>query len=281
MLAACGPTVAVPSDDTGGGTGESTTAGTSSASTVTTVPGTTTATTVTTTPPDDTTSMATFSSAGPTSGSDDRGSFTTEIISDTSDPGIVCMSNEECESGFCYLAGILGGICSECLTDEHCEWGCSGPNPLADPPMGATCSDGGLGGGCMTDAACMDPLLCGLAIDVPGVLSVSTCGDCLVDGDCSGDQVCSPNVFIDEVRGQLECVEPNSEPNGSFCDLSKSGAECASGLCGAADIMGLVQFGICGPCSNFDEDDEGCLPGETCQDPMVDLSGEVVPSLCV
>ena len=222
---------------------------------------------------------------------DDMTSTTTmtTTVTDTTSPttgvdplpnGEQCMSNEECESGMCFLAGILGGICGNCLTDDDCEWGCGLPNPLSTPPMGAECTMGGLGEGCMSDEACMDPEhQCALIIDVPGVLSASTCSECLTTADCDMGTVCNISVSIADISGQKTCVEPGSVPDGEFCDLEGDGDEACMNFCGSADIMGLVQFGVCGPCNN--ETGEGCMMDETCEPPMVDLDGTVVPSMCV
>jgi hypothetical protein len=196
--------------------------------------------------------------------------------------GEQCMSNEECESGMCFLAGILGGICSSCLTDEDCEWGCGLPNPLATPPTGAECTDGQLGEGCMSEAACMDPEhFCALIIDVPGVLSASTCSECETTADCEAGLVCNISVSIADISGQKTCVEPGSVPDGEFCDIDGDGEEACEFHCASADIMGLVEFGVCGPCTNVTMANEGCMAMETCEDPMVDLDGTVVPSMCV
>lgn len=194
--------------------------------------------------------------------------------------GATCMSNEECESGMCFLAGILGGICSACLTDDDCEWGCGLPNPLVDPPLGAECTMGMLGQGCMTEEACMDPEhFCALIIDVPGVLSASTCSECETTADCDEGTVCNVSVSIETISGQKTCVTPESVPDGEFCDLEGDGDLACTNFCGEADIMGIAQFGVCGQCNNVTG--EGCEGGQECEPPTVDLDGTVVPSMCV
>jgi hypothetical protein len=45
--------------------------------------------------------------------------------------------------------------------------------------------------------------------------------------------------------------------------------------------MGLVQIGVCSECSNVEVANEGCDPGQTCEDPSVDLDGAVAPGACV
>jgi hypothetical protein len=103
----------------------------------------------------------------------------------------------------------------------------------------------------------------------------------LTDGDCANGQVCSPNILIAEIGGQLECVDPGSEADGESCDLLASGQECASTHCASADIMGLLQLGVCSECSNVDVPNEGCAAGETCVDPTVELDGAVTAGSCV
>jgi hypothetical protein len=221
----------------------------------------------------------TVSDASSSSGWDPEPTSLTDTGGVPDDLGEQCQSNADCDSGMCFLAGILGGICSECLTDADCEWGCGLPNPLAKPPEWAACTDGGLGGGCMSDAACVGTLQCAL---VPGVLSVSTCSECETDGDCSGSYLCSPNIDVATLGGNLECVAPGSRSLGSFCQVGGSGDEaCGSGHCGVADVMGLLEFGVCSECSNVDFPDEGCSLGQTCTDPEVNLDGTVTPGECV
>ena len=180
----------------------------------------------------------------------------------------------------CFLAGILGGICSACLTDDDCEWGCGLPNPLVDPPLGAECTEGMLGQGCMTEEACMnEEHFCALIIDVPGVLSASTCSECETTADCTEGTVCNVSVSIETISGQKTCVEPGSVPDGEFCDLEGDGDEACTNFCGEADIMGIAQFGVCGQCNNVTG--EGCEGDQMCEAPTVDLDGTVVPSMCV
>ena len=119
-------------------------------------------------------------SSTPTTGSSDTAD-TADPTTDTTatattgpmDPlpnGESCDADEQCESGKCFIVGIFGGICGECNTDDDCsEWGCSLPNPLSDPPVGAMCGDGQIGSGCESEAAC-DGLLCATILDVPGVV---------------------------------------------------------------------------------------------------------------
>lgn len=271
-----------PADDSGETAGGGTTAGEETESSPTTGVSDTTPT-----------SMSASSASASTSSSETDGTTTTTptttSVTETTSPttgvdplpnGEPCMSNAECESGMCFLAGILGGICSSCLTDDDCEWGCGLPNPLATPPRGAECTRGGLGEGCMSDEACMNPdHTCALIIDVPGVLSASTCSECETTADCDAGTVCNISVSIADIAGQKTCVTPGSVPDGDFCDLEGDGDEACENFCAEADIMGIAQFGVCGACDN--ETGEGCMDNETCEDPSVDLDGSVMPSTCV
>jgi hypothetical protein len=213
-------------------------------------------------------------SATGSSSSSDTGTETGGLLPD----GEQCMASDQCASGFCYLAGILGGICGECIDDDDCVWGCGPPNPLALPPTGSTCDDGSLGAGCQTDDACQAVFVCSEIIDVPGVLTLNGCSECATDVDCA--ELCSPNYesAFTEMEGHWECVDAGSVPLGGGCDFAGTGNDaCASGFCGIADIMGLLQLGICSDCV----DDGDCAGMQTCEAPTVDLDGTVTPGTCV
>ena len=190
----------------------------------------------------------------------------------------MCMEDCECVSESCY-SSVLGGLCGECTSDADCPaGGCTPPDPLTSPPVGAVCNDGGFAEGCETDAACQDPWICVSVVDIPGILESSTCSECQSDADCGGD-LCSPEYAFPSIGGYWECVAPDSEGLGTACDFVGSGDEsCMSGFCTAADIMGLLSIGICSEC----EVDGDCLGGQTCDPPEVDLhSGMLVPATCV
>lgn len=196
--------------------------------------------------------------------------------------GATCEANEECESGFCFVVGILGGICGECNTDADCAdatgGGCSIPNPLAAPPQGAHCNMGEAGAGCMDSAICETDLQCAVILDVPGVLTASTCSECLTDADCMGD-LCSPTYDVLNLSGQLTCVAPGSVADGEGCDLDSGTGDmaCLSGHCATADVMGLLQLGVCSECAV----DGDCADGETCMAPAVDLMSGLVAGTCM
>jgi hypothetical protein len=240
-------------------------------------------------------SESTSLSTSDTESSSSEGSSSTTVVevttSSSTDPstssesglellpnGDTCSESDECESGSCYLAGILGGICGECLDDDDCVWGCGAPNPLGMPPTGSTCDDGGVGAGCETDAACQMTLTCAEIISVPGIIDINGCSECEIDADC--DELCSPNyeASFTEFEGHWECITAGSLPLGAGCNLAGSGdAACDSTFCASADIMGLLQIGVCSEC----EIDMDCGAGGTCEAPQVDLDGTFTPGACL
>src|SRR5690606_16675624 len=103
---------------------------------------------------------------------------------------------------------------------------------------GSTCNMGEAGGGCETTDVCQDGLSCGLVLDILGLIQISTCGECASNDDCT-DQICAPVVLVEEFDGQNTCIDVNSLPQDSFCNLDGSGdMACASGICSVVDIMG-------------------------------------------
>jgi hypothetical protein len=228
------------------------------------------------TTPGDPTSTPPMTTAGPTTATITTATEDTGFETEAGLPnGQQCMSDFECASGMCFLSGILGGFCGDCLVDDDCEWGCTGPNPVTDPPQGSFCNSGLFGDGCQTTEACMGPFVCAVIIEVPGVLTRSTCGECITDAECNGD-LCSPDVDLMNFDGARSCIVPFSKPLGSFCDLDTGGNECSTGHCGVADLMGLVQFGVCSDCTSGDD----CIIGESCVPPSVELDGTIVAGYC-
>jgi len=193
--------------------------------------------------------------------------------------GAMCEVNEECISGFCFYINLLGGICGECLVDSDCpDGGCSLPNPLAQPPVGAHCNMGEPGAGCMSDDICQDGYVCATILEVPNILMANTCSECLDDSGCTAPQLCSPTYDVLNISGQKLCVDPGTVPNGEGCDFMGTGDEaCMSGLCAMVDIMGLLQVGVCGDC----EVDADCTAPDVCLPADVDLAtGSVTPPTC-
>jgi hypothetical protein len=222
------------------------------------------------------------SSGGATDGATD-GSTDASTDASTGEPdalpnGAACDLDLQCVSSFCFVVGPLGGICGECEADTDCDaGGCSVPLPLAMPPEGAVCNDGSLGDGCDTDAACADALVCALIIDVPGVLTNETCGECAIDADCGPAEVCSPAYDVPVFGGAWTCAGEGTLPNGSGCRLDGLGpAACASGICTPGDVLGLLELGVCGACQ-FDIE---CPMGQTCQPAQVDFQAGLEGSFC-
>ena len=202
----------------------------------------------------------------------------TEGMGDLPD-GASCTSDGECMSGNCYLVPFLGGYCGECNEDADCpDGGCTPPNPFASG--GSTCNMGELGGGCETSEVCQDGLTCGTVLDLLGLISISTCGECATDDDCTDDpnlSLCAPVVVVQEFSGVATCIEPGTLPQDSFCDLMGSGPDACENFCAPIDIMGLAEIGGCGECLSDDDCgggtcvagefvlDEGAIVGSTCQ----------------
>lgn len=235
----------------------------------------TTAPAPTTLPPDD-----------PTDPTDPDPTLTSITVteSDTGSPnppgelpnGAQCLDDEECASMECYEAGVLGGICGECDSDEDCPaGGCSPPNPIEMLP--SVCNGGAPGDGCESDASCDEPFVCAEILDVPGVITASACSECLDDEMCDGE-LCNPFIDPLEFTGVKICVPPGTVPFGETCDFVMGGDfACQSGRCAVADFMGLLQIGVCSQCTS----DADCFGG-TCMPPEIDLpGGGILPGLCV
>lgn len=193
--------------------------------------------------------------------------------------GEMCDTNEECISAMCFVVGPLGGICGDCLTDADCAattgGGCSIPNPLAQPPEGAACNMGEPGAGCMSDDVCAEGV-CAEILNVPGILVASTCSECIEDADCDGG-LCSPSYDVANLSGIKTCVDAGSVPDGTGCDLEGTGNDaCTSGFCVGADVLGVLELGVCSACAA----DTDCADGETCTPPMVDLMAGLVAGVC-
>jgi hypothetical protein len=207
---------------------------------------------------------------------------TDESGTDTGNPGggpdgSPCSSDDECASDRCYLVPLLGGICGECVVDGDCEGGgCSPPNPLTSAP--SVCNQGEQGGGCQSDAACCGIGICNPLIVAPGIITVSTCGQCDSPDDCPGGAPCQPSYDFANFSGLWECVPADSLPDGHGCtpDAAGDGA-CESGICAAVSLMGIITLGVCSEC----ETDADCDDGQTCSEPGVDLVTGPFAGTCV
>ncbi|MEZ4427771.1 MAG: hypothetical protein R3A51_08810 [Nannocystaceae bacterium] len=246
--------------------------------TTTDAPTTTTTDEPTTTTDEPTTTTTTDE---PTTTTDDSTTTTTTTGGPDDPPsGLPCVSDPDCpEDEVCFNVPLLGGVCSSCETDDDCpDGGCTFPNPLKSE--GAYCNDGGPGDGCNSNAVCSDPDydLCGTVIDVQGIITVKTCGQCLTSANCDGGQVCTIDHDIAGFTGVYECVAPGSVPLGETCVFEDGGSECASGHCAIATVMAVLQVGVCSEC----ETDNDCGPGETCSEAQADFEmGTTIPSMCI
>jgi hypothetical protein len=176
--------------------------------------------------------------------------------------GASCAADSQCASQTCYVIPFIGGYCGECNSDLDCpSGGCSGPDPFATE--GSVCNLGELGGGCESDDACMPGLECGIAFDLLGLITLTTCSECLSDGYCLDGQICAPLVELQDWSGARTCMSPGSLPQDAYCELDSNGdLACGSGICGVVDVMGIAQLGACGECES-DADCVGtCIPGQ-------------------
>ncbi|WP_272088268.1 hypothetical protein [Nannocystis bainbridge] len=183
-----------------------------------------------------------------------------------------------CKSGACFLIPAVGGVCGECLGDADCDGGgCTAPNLFGGVGGGSQCNAGGPGDGCQSDAVCSDPSndVCGEVMSVPGIITISTCGECETNADCGGQTpVCAPKYDLAKFGGRFDCVAAGSVANGGGCQTN---AACASGHCGEVSAMGLLKFTVCGECLS----DNDCGPGEQCYGGSADLNvGKLTGATC-
>lgn len=304
LAAGCGPKMETSESatDASEGSGDDTSGGGGSVTAVTTLapttgasgPGTsattaTTATTVTTTSTSGATDFTTSSPEPTTSETTDPTTITTtsttgapcdDVPAQPLDAPCIDPSGCGCASGRCFVVPALGGLCGECLSDADCPGGgCTAPNPVAG--VGARCNDGTPADGCMSDAACKTAIAphCGVVLEVPGIITVATCGECETSADCGpGEPICTPVYDLPDFTGVLVCKAPGSVANDQGCSLAPDGAQaCASGTCAVSDVMGLFELGICSECDT----DEDCAPGQICTPALVDLNaGVLIGSVC-
>lgn len=279
LVLALGVLPGCPSDDsTAEGTGEGSTGSTGGSS----GPG------MTSTPP--MTTAMTSDDSGTSSGSTSPGTISSDSSSTGAEVceeaalGAACADPVcDCESDNCFVVGPLGGVCSECDESADCEattgFGCNFGNPLTGTP--AVCSKtGDVGESCETVDDCADGLFCPTLIEVPGILSAATCSECEGDMGCMGADICTPLYDIANIGGNYFCAPPGSVPDNEGCNLVPGdGAECMSGNCAPASLMGIPVVAVCSPCN----EDNDCGPGETCTLPEVAIAGtmlELVPGMC-
>lgn len=204
---------------------------------------------------------------------------TTGACESSYDLGSFCNEDCDCRSDACYPLGESLGSCGQCTSDADCpQGGCNMWAALAED--GASCSRGELGGGCETDAACNEGLVCAALWDAASSLYISTCSTCATDSDCGGTRTeCTANYDFETFGGFRNCAAPESIANGGFCDPDGDGRECQSEICERVNAsgLGIVYPGVCGRCrSDSDcENGEACVPGE-----VVLATGATTPSRC-
>jgi len=181
--------------------------------------------------------------------------------------GEQCQADTDCvEDLFCNGVPGFGGICSECASDADCP---SGNCTFTGSYFG--CGDGSQGQMCESDEVCGDGLYCAEVVNLGGLFNGNFCSECEADTDCADGQLCAPQIeFMDlmNIAGQRACIDPETAPNGQLCDADGSGDEQCMGFCTTADIMGLLEVGVCGEC----ETDADCAMG-TCMPAMVGFDG--------
>jgi hypothetical protein len=190
--------------------------------------------------------------------------------------GSQCGNASECESGFCYQIPMLGGVCSECLTDTDCATGTCSLDPQV---FYAVCTDGSIGVMCSSDEGCMGELVCAELIDTGGFFNASFCSECNDATPCANDQICSPVYDLASFQGYLACMDPGTAPNGAGCPIDGfqgDGEVCQSGICSVATLLGLIPIGLCGECL----DNTDCPDMETCAPAVADMNG-VQGSMCM
>ncbi len=264
---------------------ESTTSGTTTTGDATTTTGATTTTETgdATTTGDETTTGDDTSSTGMTTQPNTCEDMAPALPQDSPCQDV---SGCECASEHCFVIPILGGLCGECNVDNDCpDGGCSLPNPIGN--TGSVCNLGEPGAGCGTDAVCVSPGNdhCGSVLNVPGIINIKTCGACVTNSDCTpGSPNCTPNYDILEFTGINNCAANGSQPNNHGCNPQDDGmgqplgnSACASGFCGEANVMGLLQLGVCGECNSNND----CPQGQACTQPQADLeTGILTGSVC-
>ena len=112
-------------------------------------------------------------------------------------------------------------------------------------------------------------------LNVAGIIKVSGCSTCETSADCT-DQVCNLTLDIATVSGQWSCVDVDSVPDGSTCDLDGDGTMACTNFCAPVSVAGLLNVGVCGACIEDADCDGGtCVPGEFGDD------GSVTPATCM
>lgn len=211
-------------------------------------------------------SSSTGTSAGTSASDTVTAGGTTNPNPDGAPNGSECTSPGECASGNCYLiplpvGDLPDGVCGICDEDQDCVDAGLGIACSVDViTRQTTCTDGGVGSFCESQAGCMDGLYCTELIDGVGGLLPMACGTCQTDADCPGTDRCSPSVDVVNYSGNRYCAPLGSVANDGLCP---QGADevCASNHCTLLDLQ-FLKVGVCGQCSGDDDCPGSCKPAE-------------------
>ncbi|MGB1016818.1 MAG: hypothetical protein ACPG4T_21945, partial [Nannocystaceae bacterium] len=125
--------------------------------------------------------------------------------------------------------------------------------------MQTTCTNGGVGSFCQSQAGCAEGLFCDDLIDDVALLP-KACGECSSDADCPNDMRCTPSINVEQFSGNKFCAAPGSVANDGMCPVGGDNV-CASGHCGLVDV-GLFEVGVCGECKSDNDCPGTCMPGD-------------------
>jgi hypothetical protein len=82
---------------------------------------------------------------------------------------------------------------------------------------------------------------------------------------------------IGELGGVNLCVAANSQPLGATCNHETTGnLACDSGICAPADIMGLLEIGVCSECFTAMD----CPANTQCLPPQLPFDQPPIPGTC-
>ncbi len=209
---------------------------------------------------------STGTSAGTSASDTVTAGNTTNPNPDGAPNGSECSSAAECMSGNCYLiplpvGDLPDGVCGICDEDQDCVDAGLGIACSVDVvTQQTTCTDGGVGSFCQSQAGCKDGLYCSDLIDGANGLLPKACGTCLTDADCGGADRCTPSVDVVNYSGSRYCAPPGSVANDGLCPEGADGV-CASNHCTLLDLQ-FLKVGVCGECSSDDDCPGSCADAE-------------------
>lgn len=197
---------------------------------------------------------------------------------------LACKDPEDPGDGSTGESSSTGAVDSADATTADVPTTTAGPMTM---PMSTACEgDGALGACCDGAHPCDAPGICGPLLGPDAVAFGENCNACLAAADCAMGRLCVPVLDAGDgmmmtmmlPTGQRDCVEPGSVADDAMCPEDDTGdAACASGHCGALDVMGIITLHLCGACDT----DADCGPGESCQPPTFDMSNGPAGARCV